>query len=149
MTKLTRPHRKRAKNIYDVDQAKKKFKAPLDHLVCSTVKKYSIQLNIYKRIIEKRYGLTVENMFLLVFHPNYQGYQKIPVENISQSDLDALFKTHHDQSVHNAKIHCMTLIMFRDATVARKVANAVLKMIPKPTSGQPKKPAAKCARQST
>lgn len=40
---------------------------------------YTIQLNVYKLIIEKYYGKTVSEMFLVILHPNQDDYIKIPI----------------------------------------------------------------------
>lgn len=43
----------------------------LDH--CNYIH-YSIQLNIYKRILETRYGLKISEMCLVILHPENDGY---------------------------------------------------------------------------
>ena len=35
---------------------------------------YTLQLNIYRRILEHKYGATVSDCMLAVFHPNQRGY---------------------------------------------------------------------------
>ena len=37
---------------------------------------YSLQLNIYKYILEKYYGIKIRDMFLICMHPTYVTYQK-------------------------------------------------------------------------
>lgn len=37
---------------------------------------YSLQLNIYKYILEKHYGKKIRDLFLVVMHPNFEKYQK-------------------------------------------------------------------------
>ena len=44
---------------------------------------YSLQLNIYKTILERNYGLVVSEMYLVCLHPNHKNYQRIEVTNMS------------------------------------------------------------------
>lgn len=44
--------------------------------------KYSLQLNVYKYILEKHYNVHVESMALAVFHPNNPTYNTYPVRNL-------------------------------------------------------------------
>ena len=41
---------------------------------------YSIQLNLYKYILEKKYGFIVKDMYLVQIHPNQNNYKKIKVD---------------------------------------------------------------------
>lgn len=52
---------------------------------------YSIQLNIYKRILETRYGLKISEMCLVVLHPENDGYI---VERVNDMDrcIDIIFE---------------------------------------------------------
>lgn len=45
---------------------------------------YSLQLNVYKFILERKYGQKVKNMFLLVLHPNNENYIKIDVNDMQE-----------------------------------------------------------------
>jgi len=40
---------------------------------------YSLQLNTYKTIIERGYGIRIDGMFLVRFHPTLEDYEKISV----------------------------------------------------------------------
>ena len=40
---------------------------------------YSLQLNIYKYILEKHYGVHIRDMFLVCMHPTYTNYKKYEV----------------------------------------------------------------------
>ena len=40
---------------------------------------YSLQLNIYKYILESKYGMTIRDMYLVCMHPTYKKYKKIEV----------------------------------------------------------------------
>lgn len=46
---------------------------------------YSIQLNMYKRILEASYGLKVRGIYFVVFHPNNDGfllYEALPMQDL-------------------------------------------------------------------
>lgn len=44
---------------------------------------YSLQLNIYKTILERQYGEDVSEMYLVCLHPNHDNYQRIRVTDMS------------------------------------------------------------------
>ena len=50
---------------------------PVEHLPNSNYWHYSLQLNIYKKILEKNYDKVIDEMYLLSLHPNNSGYLKI------------------------------------------------------------------------
>lgn len=54
---------------------------PLNHLPNSNFWHYSLQLNIYKRILENNYDKKISEMYLLVLHPDNQNYirKKVPI----------------------------------------------------------------------
>ncbi len=43
---------------------------------------YSLQLNIYRYILEKHYGLHISGMWLVVIHPTFDKYQRIQCLNL-------------------------------------------------------------------
>ena len=50
----------------------------LSHIPSSNFWKYSIQLNLYRILIEES-GRTVRDMYIVCFHPEHLGYQKYKV----------------------------------------------------------------------
>lgn len=60
---------------------------------------YCLQLNLYKYIIERNYGYTVEDMYLVVLHPNNANYQKIKVIDLQQQ-IQLLIGEKVNQSPH-------------------------------------------------
>lgn len=54
-----------------------------DHCDCNFVT-YSLQLNIYRYILEKRYGLKIAGMFLVVIHPTATKYSKLACLDLRQ-----------------------------------------------------------------
>lgn len=71
---------KRSKEI-KYDNRWEKGRGPCSHLDHCNYNHYTIQLNMYKRILEENYGKRVVAMFLLVFHPNNDDYVMINVKN--------------------------------------------------------------------
>jgi ATP-dependent exoDNAse (exonuclease V) beta subunit len=64
---------------------------PVSHLPHSNFWHYSLQLNLYKAILEKNYGKKVKEMYLLWLHPNNESYIRLKVPNL-QNEVKDLFK---------------------------------------------------------
>jgi hypothetical protein len=70
--------------IYDWKRCKKietenRFEtclAPVDHLPNSNYWHYTLQLNTYRYILERHYGMVIKDMFLIILHPNNETYMK-------------------------------------------------------------------------
>jgi len=88
---------KTSKAIYK-DKAQGFFAPPLAHIRVNDVNKYTVQLNLYASILEEFYDLEVVDMYLLVFHKNYAGYQKIRVDMLREATQD-LLQAHLDRLV--------------------------------------------------
>lgn len=54
---------------------------PIDHIPNCNYEHYTLQLNIYKYILENYYGIKVEEMALIVFSENKDSYEKVTVNN--------------------------------------------------------------------
>lgn len=86
--------------IYDWKRAKEmKFENsfqsglhPLDHLPDTNYWHYSLQLNIYRRILEELYDAHVSEMALVVLHPNNTTYKVILI-NRMDDEVSAMFET--------------------------------------------------------
>ena len=52
---------------------------------------YSLQLNIYKTILERKYGEKISEMYLVCLHPIHDNYQRIRVSDMSV-EVDELIK---------------------------------------------------------
>jgi ATP-dependent exoDNAse (exonuclease V) beta subunit len=70
---------KRAKSIDEEMQWKKYMKPPLNNLLDTNYWHYALQLNIYKMILETKYGYNVKELFLVQLHPNFDNYNLIPL----------------------------------------------------------------------
>jgi ATP-dependent exoDNAse (exonuclease V) beta subunit len=51
---------------------------------------YSLQLGIYKKILEEKYGLKINGMYLIVLHPNNTNYERIEVANL-EKEIQEIF----------------------------------------------------------
>ena len=77
-------------SIYDWKRCKKIEKSncfefglyEFDHLPHSNFWHYSLQLNIYKYILELKYNLHIKDLYLVVMHPNNKNYIKIECPNL-------------------------------------------------------------------
>lgn len=78
--------------IYDWKRSKKIVKTnnfecgfpPLDHFPNCNFWHYSLQLNIYKMILEKNYNKKILGMFLVCFHPERNKYQRLEVPDLKE-----------------------------------------------------------------
>ena len=83
---------KRSKNIKSTNDYESANK-PFDWLPSCNFWHYSLQLNIYKYMLEKNYGVNVIGMNLLWLHPNNDdGYRIMPVPDLSD-ELGKYFKS--------------------------------------------------------
>jgi hypothetical protein len=82
---------KRAKEM-KYENAWQTGKAPLDHLPDTNYWHYSIQLNIYRTIIEELYGATVSELALVVLHPDQRSFQVVQV-NRMEEEVESMFAT--------------------------------------------------------
>ncbi|MCA9495689.1 MAG: PD-(D/E)XK nuclease family protein [Nanoarchaeota archaeon] len=81
---------KRSKNISEENRYEEGF-YPLSHLPHSNFWHYSLQLNVYKKILEEKYGLNITSLFLVCLHPNQENYIKIEVPNLEE-EVIAIFE---------------------------------------------------------
>ena len=74
---------KRIKNWDSIHQSfSKKCIGSLFELGASNYNKYSLQINLYRYILEKEYGIKVSWMAVASFHPNQGEYKFAVVENM-------------------------------------------------------------------
>lgn len=74
---------KRSKEIKTSNGFGQKAYGPLSHLDDCNYETYSLQLNIYKRILQEKYDMNVVAMALVVFHPNQSTYQLVGVREMA------------------------------------------------------------------
>jgi ATP-dependent exoDNAse (exonuclease V) beta subunit len=63
----------------------------INHLPNSNFWHYSLQLNTYKKILERKYGKIVSGLFLVVLHPNQDSWKRIKVP-ILENEMNDLFE---------------------------------------------------------
>lgn len=80
---------KRAKDM-KYDNPWQTGKEPIEHLPDTNYWHYSIQLNIYRTILEELYDAEVDELALVVLHPNNTSFQVIKV-NRMEEEVEAMF----------------------------------------------------------
>lgn len=68
---------KRSKEIKFTNRWERGLGPLQDYDDCNFVS-YSLQLNIYRYILEKHYGLKIAGLFLVVIHPDFDHFKRIP-----------------------------------------------------------------------
>ena len=71
---------KRSKEIKKI--SKNFGKHPVDHLPDCNFWHYSLQLNMYKYILESKYDVNIDDMNLLVLHPDEFSFRQLNVPNL-------------------------------------------------------------------
>lgn len=56
---------------------------PFEDLDDCSLNHYSLQLNLYRTILEKKYGCRISGMFLVCLHPDREGYERERVRDMS------------------------------------------------------------------
>jgi len=87
-------------SIYDWKRSKKIEKSnrfefglnDFDHLPNTNFWHYSLQLNIYKYILELKYDIQIKDLFLVVMHPNNKKYIKMECPNL-QNEVQILMES--------------------------------------------------------
>ena len=69
----------------------------IEHIPDSNFWHYSLQLNMYKAILEKNYNKTIKDMYLVCLHPNNENFQRVKVANLEKEI----------QSLLNLRIKCL------------------------------------------
>jgi len=88
---------KRSKEIsYEGFRGKKSPIHCIKHLDDSNYWHYSLQLNIYRRILQKNYGLTVSDLRLVILHPDHNDYMCLVVPFLDK-EIDALFEMRENE----------------------------------------------------
>jgi hypothetical protein len=82
---------KRAKEIKYENKYQKMY-TPLNHLPDTNYWHYSLQLNIYRRILQEHYDVIVSELALVVLHPNNTSYQVVRL-NMMDDEVEAMFAT--------------------------------------------------------
>jgi ATP-dependent exoDNAse (exonuclease V) beta subunit len=86
---------KRCKSIEKKHNWNKFMKSPLNHFPDTNYWHYALQLNIYKMILESKYGQTIKELFLVQLHPNNNSFNLIPLPLLN-NEIDILVKNRID-----------------------------------------------------
>jgi len=73
------------------DNPYKKGLAPLSHLPDTNYWHYTMQLNVYKWILETYYGLDVADLYLVILHPDQPSYQRMRL-NIMTDEVEEMIE---------------------------------------------------------
>jgi hypothetical protein len=65
--------------------------APLEHLPDTNYWHYTLQLNVYKWILEKYYGLEVADLYLVILHPDNSSYRRMRL-NILEEEVEDMIE---------------------------------------------------------
>ena len=88
---------KRCKNIEKKPRFGKFSKTEaINHVPDTNYWHYCLQLNTYKKILEKNYNKKVSDMYLVCLHPNQSNYLKIKVVDLSD-EVEKLFVLRKEQ----------------------------------------------------
>jgi ATP-dependent exoDNAse (exonuclease V) beta subunit len=82
---------KRSKKIKKFNQWDSSTTECIEHLPDANYWHYTLQLNTYKYLLEKNYGKTIKNMYLICLHPINDNYIKYTVPCLPQ-EIDDLMK---------------------------------------------------------
>jgi hypothetical protein len=55
----------------------KRANSPINHIHDCTASKYFLQLNLYRYVLRKYYGVDIKRMVLVSFHPNLEKYYMV------------------------------------------------------------------------
>ena len=75
--------------------------APLDHLPDTNYWHYTMQLNVYKWILEKYYNIEVGDLYIVILHPDNSSYRRMRL-NIMEDDVESMIECRR-QSVETGK----------------------------------------------
>jgi hypothetical protein len=64
----------------------------LNHLTDDSYYKYALQQNIYRYILEKKYGYRISSLNLLILHPNYDTFHWLKLPDMTQ-EVEYMFST--------------------------------------------------------
>ena len=74
-----------------VDWGKWKYALePLQHLHDNKFNKYGLQLNLYRHILERHYGIRIKDMFIIELHPDNDCYKEIEIPRMEKEMEDIL-----------------------------------------------------------
>jgi len=92
---------KRSKNIEMGNPFRKYSTSKLiSHIPDTNLWHYSLQLNIYKALLEDKYGKKVVGLYLIRLHPNGESYECIPCKDLS-SEVSELINHRYTNALNH------------------------------------------------
>jgi ATP-dependent exoDNAse (exonuclease V) beta subunit len=76
---------------------------PINHIPDTNYWHYSIQLNLYKALLEKNYDKKVRDLYLVVLHPDNPKYILISVPDLS-TEINSLFEYHRNSLLETSQL---------------------------------------------
>jgi hypothetical protein len=64
----------------------------LSHLDNSSYYKYVLQQNIYRYILQKKYGMSISSMNLIVLHENFDSFHRVNL-GVMEKEVEIIFKS--------------------------------------------------------
>ena len=65
--------------------------APLEHLPDTNYWHYTMQLNVYKWILEKYYNVEVGDLYIVILHPDNTSYRRMRL-NIMEDEVEDMIE---------------------------------------------------------
>jgi hypothetical protein len=72
---------------------------PLDHLDDVNGTHYSLQLNLYRTLLERNYGVRISRMRLVRLHPDAKDYELIDVSPMDMEMRDLILMRQHQVAI--------------------------------------------------
>jgi len=86
---------------------------PLSHLPASNYWQYTIQLNIYKWILERYYGLVIEGLYLVILHPDNKSYIRMEL-NKMDSEVEDIMEARRKRIVSESESDSSALVIMEE-----------------------------------
>ena len=80
---------KRSKRI-EKNNPYNKFSSKLVHIPDTNYWHYTLQLNMYKFILESKYGKKIRNMYIVCFHPSNLSFERYSISSIESTILEIM-----------------------------------------------------------
>lgn len=81
----------------------KRLGAPLESLEATKLNKWSLQVNVYARILEKHYGVSIKGMAMIVAHPENEDVEEYWHDRTDAADVLLSFRISEVQQRVNVK----------------------------------------------
>ena len=93
-------------DIYKNEKYAKKMKVPLNHLKDTTLNHYTIQLSIYKFLLEKYTNIKLEEMFIVWFSEENDNYEILEVPYL-KNEVEEILQNRRVKNMHGMGVLIM------------------------------------------